>query len=400
MKQWVNHGRRRHVHAGKPRRQKMRVLRAAAMGCVVAVLAAGVGRGEQAASAESVAAAKAAVTKGLDWLQQNQATNGAWSKAQFPALTALPLWAICGAGDASRQAMADKAVAFLLTCVQTNGGIYIDMPGKGGGLPNYNTAISMTALHATGRKDVVPVILNARTFVGNSQHFGDDVYSGGFGYDRTTGRAYTDLDNTLFAMEAMRRTQSVEDQRPGSQKRADVNWTAAVAYVSKLQNTVASSTTNDAGGFIYNPDDTAKGGAATNAEGKVYLRSFGSITYVGLLALVYADVTRADPRVVSAVDFASRHWTLDENPGMGAQGLYFYYNVMARSLATAGLEAIPRKDGAAAIAWRDELIRKMVALQRPDGSWENANNRFWENNPVLATAYSLLALEYAAGMTK
>ena len=375
----------------------MQMFRKLAVAGVAVALVAGAGRG--ADNTDSLAAAKAAVTRGLDWLQQSQGTNGAWSRPQFPALSGLPLWAFCGSGDSSRQATVDKAVAFILTCVQTNGGIYADLPGmKGGGLPNYNTAICMTALHATGRKDLTPVILNARTYVGGSQHLGGDIYDGGFGYDRATGRAYTDLDNTLFALEAMRRTQNVEDQRPAIQKRVDVNWTAALTYVSKLQNPAAAGT-NDAGGFIYNPDD-AKAGLTTNAEGKVFLRSFGSITYVGLLSLIYADVTREDPRVVSAVDFASRHWTLEENPGMGAQGLLYYYNVMARALATANMNTIPRKSGGEPIAWRDELIRKVISLQHPDGSWGNPNNRFMENDPVLATSYCVLALEYAAGMTK
>ena len=378
----------------------MRMKRCMRVVAAAMIAAAGTGYGEPAPTpADRTAQAKAAVARGLDWLQKSQGTNGAWSSPQFPALTALPLWAICGAGDAGRQSMADKATAFILSCVQTNGGIYVDIPDRpGGGLANYNTAICMTALHATGRKDLVPTILNARTYIGNSQHFGDDVYSGGFGYDRATKRAYTDLDNTFYAVEAMRRTQDVEDVRPAGQKRVDVNWTAAVAYVSKLQNPAAAGT-NEAGGFTYSPTDP-KAGTITNADGAVYLRSFGSITYVGLLALIYADVTRADPRVVSAVDFAARHWTLDENPGMGQQGLYFYYTVMGRALATAQIDAIPRAKGGAAIAWRDELVRKLLALQRPDGSWGNPNNRFWENDPVLATSYALLALEYASGMTK
>ena len=367
---------------------------------VVLVLGITTGGIRTAEGADSVATARAAVVRGLDWFQKNQGTNGAWSKPQFPALTGLPLWAICGSSVTDRKEMTEKALAFLLTCVQTNGGIYVNIPGlKGGGLANYNTAICMTALHATGQKDLTPVILNARTFVGSSQHFGDDEYNGGFGYDRATGRSYTDLDNTTFALEAMRRTQDVEDSRPATQKHVDVNWTAAVAYVSKLQNTAANSSSNDAGGFIYSTDD-AKAGTGTNAEGKVYLRSFGSITYAGLLSLVYAQVTREDPRVVSAVDFAARHWTLDENPGMGAQGLFFYYNVMSRALATANIRTLPRKAGSEPIAWRDELIRKIVSLQQPDGSWGNPNNRFWENDPVLVTSYCMLALEYAADLTK
>lgn len=375
--------------------RSMAMTRTIALGLLLAP--AGLCRAEQTvAPVEKAGNARAAILRGVEWLQQNQGTNGAWSNAKFPALTALPLWAICASGETNRRAVVDHAVAYILRCVQTNGGIYVDAPGqKGGGLPNYNTAICMTALHATGRRDLAPVVLNARTYVAQSQHFGDDVYSGGFGYDRSTGRAYTDLDNTFYALEAMRLTQSAEDLRPSSQKRADVNWTAALNYVSKLQNPAAAGT-NDAGGFAYSPDDP-KAGLVTNAEGRVFLRSFGSITYVGLLSMIYADVTRADPRVTSAVDFAARHWTLDENPGMGLQGLYFYFNVMGRALDTAGFNAVPRKTGGGEIAWRRELAAKLAALQRPDGSWCNANNRFWEGDPVLATAYAVLALEYASG---
>jgi len=42
----------------------------------------------------------------------------------------------------------------------------------------------------------------------------------------------------------------------------------------------------------------------------------------------------------------------------------------------------------------------VISLQKPDGSWVNENNRWWENDPVLVTAYSLLALEFASGITR
>jgi len=352
------------------------------------------------AEQQTGSAARAAIARGLDWLQKNQQENGSWSSPKFPALTALPLWAICGSAETNRLAMADRATAFIVSCAQTNGGIYVDNPDRqGGGLPNYNTAICMTALHATGRKDLLPVILGARGYMSRSQYLEDDINTGGFGYDRAAKRPYTDLDNTFFSMEAMRRTQDVEDMRPADQRRADINWAAALAYVSKMQNPAAAGT-NDAGGFIYNSNDP-KAGAVTNAAGTVYLRSYGSITYAGLLSLIYADVARTDPRVISAVDFAARHWTLEENPGMGQQGVYFYYMVMGRALATARIDRVPRaQEGGGDIAWRDELIRKLISLQRADGSWGNSNNRFWEGDPVLATSYALLSLEFASGITK
>ena len=34
-----------------------------------------------------------AITKGLDWLKQHQNADGSWSLNDYPALTALPLWA-------------------------------------------------------------------------------------------------------------------------------------------------------------------------------------------------------------------------------------------------------------------------------------------------------------------
>lgn len=337
-----------------------------------------------------------AINRGLDWLVAQQNENGAWSDTNFPALTALPLWAFAESTHPKKKEVTDKAVAFILTCVQPDGGIYRAVPGrKGGGLSNYNTAICMTALHATRDPALVPIVQKARKFVASAQHFGDDEYKGGFGYDKDTQRAYTDLLNTYYTVQAMRLTQDVEDKRPQGEQKVDINWSETVKYIERMQNKPAAGT-QDAGGFFYNPTDP-KGGTSTNAAGMVVMRSYGSITYAGLLALIYADVNRDDVRIRSAFDWASKHWTLEENPGMGAQGLYFFYNVMARSLDTYGADMVPR-EGAAPLNWREELGKKLVSLQNVDSKtgqvyWENKVGRYWENDKVLVTAYTLLALE-------
>ncbi len=370
---------------------QMRLVSIAVLGTSLAIGA--------AAPAERSHPAQPVVDRGLDWLVSQQQPDGSWSNPKFPALTALPLWALANAGRPADTGAVNRAVGFLLACVQSDGGIYTDVPGqKGGGLSSYNTAIALTALHTTGRRNLAPVVLRARAFVAGAQHLGDDEYRGGFGYDRATGRAYTDLMNTHFAMEAMRRTQVLEDVRPAGQPRADVDWDAAQQYVTKLQNRADTADADNAGGFTYNPNDP-KAGTVTNAAGRVFLRSYGSITYAGLLSLVYTRVPRTDPRVVSAVDFAARHWTLAENPGMGQQGLYFYFNVMSRALAATQLDSIPAAGGAP-IAWRTELVARLAALQQPNGSWSNPNNRFWESDPVLATAYAVIACQNAAGLAR
>jgi squalene-hopene/tetraprenyl-beta-curcumene cyclase len=337
-----------------------------------------------------------AMIKGLAWLAANQKSEGYWSDDKFPAMTALSLWALTASGNHSYASQADKAVAFILSKVQPDGGFYVPQPEKkGSGLSNYNTSISVMALHATGRSDVIPAVLKARTFIASSQHVGEDAHAGGFGYDKDSHRAYADLNNTQFSMDAMRRTQSAEDQRPAGERRADINWDAALKYVAQMQNTEGPTK----GGFAYNTEDP-KGGTITNADGRVMLRAYGSMTYAGLLAMIHAKLDKSDPRVRSAVDFGSRYWTVDENPGQGQQGLFFYLNVMARALSAAEMQALPRQNGAGEIRWREDVIRKLIALQHADGSWANSNNRWWENDPVLATSYSLLALEFAAGLTK
>jgi squalene-hopene/tetraprenyl-beta-curcumene cyclase len=346
-------------------------------------------------SPELMQQVKGAVAKGAEWLQKHQRPDGSWSEAGMPALTGLPLWALVASGLPAYQENVDKAVAFVVSKQNPDGGIYVDQSDKkGGGLGNYNTSICVTALHATGRRDLVPAILKARSYIASSQHFGADGHHGGFGYDKNHQRAYADLNNTTFSLDAMRRTQSVEDLRPATEKRADLNWEAALKYVEKLQN----KTGETQGGFAYNTSDP-KAGATTNRSGTVMLRAYGSMTYAGVLSMLHANLDRSDPRVRGAFGYASKFWSVDEHPGQGQQGLFFYFNIMSRALSAAAVDALPKASGGD-IRWREEMIKKVISLQKPDGSWSNDNNRWWENDPVLATSYAMLALEFASGLTR
>jgi len=342
----------------------------------------------------------AAIDRGLDWFAANQKEDGSWSNENYPALTALPTWAFARSKHKSTPSVLPKSVSFLKSCIQDDGGIYVKIPGrKGGGLSNYNTAICMTALHGTGDKSLTRTIQNARTFIAGSQHHGDDVYNGGFGYDKNNKRAYADLMNTLYAAESMRLTQDVEDLRPASESSAKIDWKATAEFVTKMQNKPESGETQE-GGFFYKPDES-KAGTTTNKEGVVVLRSYGSMTYAGLLALIYADVDRDDPRIRSAFDWSSKNWTLEENPGMGPQGLFFFYNVISRSLSAYGADLIQKPDGNY-INWRKELAGKILSAQIIDpktghGYWVNKEGRYWERDPTLVTAYSILALEHLLG---
>lgn len=113
---------------------------------------------------------------------------------------------------------------------------------------------------------------------------------------------------------------------------ADLDWGAVQEFLAQVQNlpgvntnSYVSDDADSRGGFAY----TGAGAANTNAEGKVTLRSYGSMTYAGLLALIYAQVDETDVRVQAAKDWAERHWSLD-NPGMGQEGLYYFFNVLTK----------------------------------------------------------------------
>jgi len=352
---------------------------------------------ETALTREQRVQAEQAIAKGLNWLAACQGKGGSWSDRGVPALTGLPVWAFARSNHPKRDAIVSNAVAYLRTCVQPDGGIY-KPTFLTGGLTTYNTAVCMTALHAVGDPSLTPIVLKARTFMAGSQIESGDDTDGGFGYSRTTHFVHADLQNTAMAVQAMRLTADVEDLRPRGEARADLDWKRTVAFLERLQNKSEAGEDN-AGGMTYAAGN-AKAGSGKGKDGTVVLRSSGSMTYAGLLSMIYADLTRDDHRVKSAFDWATRHWTLDENPGVGASGRFFYYHVMSRALNAFGADVIPVKDRGG-VNWRAEYVSKVVAAQRagdtPDqGFWVNKeSNRFWEGDPVLVTSYCILGLESA-----
>jgi squalene-hopene/tetraprenyl-beta-curcumene cyclase len=118
------------------------------------------------------------------------------------------------------------------------------------------------------------------------------------------------------------------------------------------------------------------------------------MTYAGFKSMLYAGLSPDDVRVRAAFDWIRKHWTFDENPGLGQQGLYYYYHTMSRALRIAQQDMITDVDDVAH-NWREELIEAIASRQRDDGGWKNAADRWLEGEPVMATVYALLALEEA-----
>jgi squalene-hopene/tetraprenyl-beta-curcumene cyclase len=166
-------------------------------------------------------------------------------------------------------------------------------------------------------------------------------------------------------------------------------------FVSRCQNLETKyndtkyASKNPDGGFYYT---IAAGGSSQAGEtDDGGLRSYGSMTYAGLKSMLYAGVKADDPRVKAALGWAQQHYRLDENPGMGASGLYYYYQTFAKALAAVGEKTLVDQEGNLH-DWRQDLVDVLAANQKPDGSWVNEAERWLESDPNLVTGYVLMAL--------
>lgn len=386
-----------------------------------------------------------AIERGNEYLKSKQNEEGYWSSKAYPAMTALALTAaLRDPGFDHDKEWPDyikKGYSFLLSNQKSDGGIYAR------GLASYNTSVSMLGLLAAGKPEYDAPILKARKFLINQQnHFApDNPYNGGIGYGDENSPATADLSNTSLALEAIYYSKKIaEDGKHGEQP--ELNWDAAIEFISRCQDLPetndqpwARESTENKGGFAYRPsnetpkpiikpaakaeekpssgktDQEARSGKpdgnspegrqgpsagkpkgaqgrAPQTEGKEALRSYGSMSYAGLQSLIYAQVKKDDPRVKAVISWLSRNFTVAENPGMGPQGLYYYYQTMSKSLSAAGIDELTLENGQK-VDWRDQLAKALINKQKSDGSWVNDNNRWWETDPVLVTSYTVLALE-------
>lgn len=340
-----------------------------------------------------------AIERGNTYLEKQQDKEGFWREPKYPAFTALALTAARRSPSFKPSESTTKGYGWLIKQQKDDGGIY------GQGLGTYNTATSIVAMVATGDKAYHPAILKARRFLINQQSDWDNKgdtdnkYDGGIGY----GGSYkhSDLSNTYLAVEALRLSRNIaQDNTEG--KQPELNWDAAIKFISRTQNLKATNDQpdiSDDGSFHYFPGDS-KAGFNGNPDGTKTLRGYGSMSYAGLLSLIYAELDEKDPRVIAVKKWASENYSVKENPGLatkedpslGQQGLYYYYHAMAKALAAANIDKLALKGGKEA-DWRKDISKVLLTGQREDGSWVNENSRWWESDPVLVTAFAVLTLE-------
>jgi squalene-hopene/tetraprenyl-beta-curcumene cyclase len=342
------------------------------------------------------------IARGCEWLLGQQNASGAFSEERTPALTALALTALLRSDTAhspAQLAEIEKGYAFIRSQAKPDGGIYAES------LSNYNTALSLLALLQKAEQSDSPLIEAARNFLVHQQ--ASDMVrpelNGGVGYGPTgvnPKRAHPDLDNTLVSLEALRAFELVYKSRELKQPAAtqhQFDWQAAASFVSRCQNLAATNpqpwvarSDSDRGGFVYYPGFSNAGETAEEG-GRMALRSSGSMSYAGLLSFIYAEIPAEDPRVKAAHAWLRDNFTLEENPALGKQGLFYYYHLMAKALTASGTKALETHGKTR--DWARELGVELINRQASAGFWVNDTGRWMEKNEVLVTSYCLLTLE-------
>ncbi|MBL8842313.1 MAG: hypothetical protein JNL90_12385 [Planctomycetes bacterium] len=333
----------------------------------------------------------AAMARGVAWLLARQDERGAFPPgvargASSVATTAVALWAIAAsdgasalgstpARDSARDPAVDRpqllaamtrATDHLLAHRQPDGGLY----DPRGGLAVYTSGIAARALRALPAEEQPrfdDVVRNLELYV----------------YRHEAPESFVDLEQAAPAELAQPAAAAARLLERGSE------WSAGQRAALEF---LARGAPVDGRGPARTRDPRWR---APGAE-------LDTFSYDDVLPIVYLPLAPEQQIAVRAYRAVREGYDLERNPdlarrralaspGGDARGLYYYYLVLARTLAVHGSPHLTTVDGRRH-DWPRELARKLLSLQQPDGRWVNADAGWWEDEPVLVTAYALLAL--------
>ena len=328
-----------------------------------------------------------AIARGAAYVLKEQGEDGSWGQGNA-GITALCAQALLASGRTASDPAVKKGIDFLLKSQKPDGGIYGDAD-----LKTYTSSIALSVLVRADPKAHADAIEKVKGYLLKTQWDEEESidranpWYGGHGYGK---HERPDLSNTQYFVQAMHDAGVPKD---------NPLWAKVTVFLSRCQDRSESNDKTfvgrDDGGFVYSANSKegpeSKAGTVDLPDGRKGLRSYGSMTYAGFKSFMYANLKRDDPRVVAAMEWIRKHWTFDENPDMGQQGLYYYYETAAKALNAWGedkvMDARRRTHD-----WKAELTEAILKRQRPDGSWLNTADRWFEGFGPVTTSYCLNAL--------
>ena len=330
------------------------------------------------------------------------ATSAVTNTAASAAVTALVVRAFAQRGlNIQGDAALDRATTRLVELVTGKNGFE---PDSSGGMATYVASCTAMGLAALQEAKYEMTLAAALAWIRESQWDENEGivptqdWYGGVGYG-SKGRP--DLSNTQLMLDALHESNATAK---------DPSVERAVIFLTRCQNLKSTNAAvwaqagaND-GGMVYTPANDGESFASEMADegragekmpaGTRALRSYGSMTYSAYKSMLFAGLSKNDPRVQAAQKWIESNFTFSENPGLGQQGYYYYIHAAARAMLACGNDTLTDTAGTKH-NWREELIDSIIVRQRPNGSWQNPETRWMEDSPDLATVFAVLALEEA-----
>ncbi len=327
------------------------------------------------------------IHRGAEYLRIHQEADGHFSRGALdpkPAFTALVVDSLARSPDKLRlnTPFIKKAVEAIQRTKQPDGSYCTPRLG----LQTYCTSITIMALASLEDPSLQQDIEAGKNYLLSTQNQDEDSANfGGAGYS-AGGKPSGDVTQNW-----------VEAMRAAGVKPDDPAMKNAKKFFNRLQNAeendkVAPGTAAGTdGGSFYRPGES-KAGYDTTKDGLKVPKSYGLMSYAALKSFLHLNLGKDSPEVQSSMKWVRANYTLDENKNLGADGLYYYYQTMAKALYIYGEPDVKTLDGQTH-HWAEELSKRLLSLQAADGSWHNSVSSQWmENDTVLVTGFAIRTL--------
>lgn len=366
----------------------------------------GDGAGDGAGNA--VAQADETLERAIDWLVAQQSESGAFKSKHYGAMkqgaatTSLALYSLSMTQSdftETQRAAIDKAFEFLLQGTKARG--RVANPDGSLDHPVYSTAMLLVAakkfqydldakLVATLHDFLVrSQCIEGRGFKpGNPNYGGWDVIGPDVMPEKTSG---TNVSVTRFVLQAFKCWEADPKMEAAKAvaKRVSESQQKAKDWLKRLQQQSAD------GGFYFTAQPGSALNKATNKQGQVV--AYATATCDGCLAMhSISDSDRIGEGFAKAELWIKNNATPekvfgfeegDESGAGWSKALHFYH---LQALAKVASTVVGPGDWVEKM--QANISQRLANAQKDDGRFENGSSLMRENDPLIATAFAIIAL--------
>jgi len=340
--------------------------------------------------------AEAAIVLGTNWLvkQQDQG-DGGWHSETYgsmrggASMTALVLYAASHLPKHYHQQTCwQRGLEFLMPGIRLRG--FVACPDGTLDFPTYSTAMTLSATRRTGmeipadhRMSMVDFLVMAQ--LSQTNGFRKECIDFG-GWDSLGGSGATGVTSGTNLSVSMQAVEAIAGEEHRDR--------AATLERAKQWSFGCQNWPDGDGGFFFQPEKNALSNKAQwEDESGIQPRSYGTPTCDGLSLMIAAGVGLGEVRVQKAVEWLTKNSQVDSVSGFDKtppelgwkEGLMYYYFRGLSRVNPLLPDEFKRKQ-------RNDLLHQLLKLQSKEGFWENSFTSMREDDPLIATCFSLIAI--------